>query len=100
MATSSTGRRDVVWQRADTTRNYHRSRQAIPYADIHFDIAERVLRAHSVDVRHILDLGCGDGIATARNEHAVLGRARCSARLLRTDAGRSPRSIPWRVTAT
>ena len=78
MAISSSERRDVVWQRADTTRNYHHSRQAIPYADAHFDIAERVLRAHSVNVRHILDLGCGDGIATAEMctrftaTHAVL----------------------------
>lgn len=57
-------RRDVVWQRADTTTNYHRSRQGIPFAEAQFEIVERVLRAHDVEVEHLLDLGCGDGIAT------------------------------------
>jgi len=57
-------RRDVVWQRTDTTANYHRSRPGIPFAEAQFDIVERVLRAHGVEVEHLLDLGCGDGIAT------------------------------------
>lgn len=58
------GRRDVIWQRADTTAGYHRSRPGIPFADDQFDIVERVLRAHEVEVERVLDLGCGDGIAT------------------------------------
>jgi len=63
--TVSPVRRDVVWQDASTTASYHQSRQGIPFADAHFDIAERVLRAHDVEVHSVLDLGCGDGIATA-----------------------------------
>ncbi|MGI8963336.1 MAG: class I SAM-dependent methyltransferase [Thermomicrobiales bacterium] len=57
-------RKDVVWQQADTTANYHRSRQAVPFAEAQFEIVERVLRAHEVEVLHMLDLGCGGGIAT------------------------------------
>lgn len=57
-------RRDVAWQRAETAANYHLSRQGIPFADVQFDITERVLRAHSVEDGCLLDLGCGDGIAT------------------------------------
>lgn len=57
-------RKDVVWQRADTTDNYHQSRKGIPYAEAQFEITERVLRAYGVEVRNMLDLGCGDGIAT------------------------------------
>ncbi len=62
--TSQVGRRDVIWQEPDTTANYHRSRPGIPFADAQFDIVERVLRAHAIEVGHVLDLGCGDGIAT------------------------------------
>jgi len=57
-------RKDVIWQQASTTASYHSSRKAIPFADDHFDIARRVLDAHAVDVRRLLDLGAGDGIAT------------------------------------
>ncbi len=57
-------RRDVIWQEADTTTNYHRARPGIPFADAQFDIVERVLTAHKVEVECLLDLGCGDGIAT------------------------------------
>ncbi len=57
-------RKDVIWQAAETAANYHRSRRAIPYADDHFDITERVLIAHGIEVRSVLDLGCGDGLAT------------------------------------
>jgi len=62
--TAETARKDVVWQAAATTANYHRSRRGIPYAEDHFDIARRVLEAHGLGVRTLLDLGCGDGIAT------------------------------------
>lgn len=65
MVTSSpANRKDVIWQAAATTANYHRSRQAVPFAEVHFDITRRVLEAHGVEVRSLLDLGCGDGIAT------------------------------------
>ncbi|MDQ3655401.1 MAG: class I SAM-dependent methyltransferase [Chloroflexota bacterium] len=57
-------RRDMIWQQADTTANYHRSRPGVPFAEAQFDIVERVLRAHDVEVERLLDLGCGDGIAT------------------------------------
>ncbi len=60
----SGARRDVIWQEPDTTANYHRLRPGIPFADAQFDIVERVLRAHDIEVEHVLDLGCGDGIAT------------------------------------
>ncbi|HYI26115.1 MAG TPA: class I SAM-dependent methyltransferase [Thermomicrobiales bacterium] len=62
--TAEAPRRDVVWQAAATTANYHRSRRGIPYAEDQFDITRRVLEAHRVEVRSLLDLGCGDGIAT------------------------------------
>lgn len=64
LLTSPTDRKDIVWQRADTTANYHHSRKGVPFADAQFEIVERVLRAHSIEVQRILDLGCGDGIAT------------------------------------
>ena len=63
-STAEASRKDVVWQAAATTANYHRSRRGIPYAEDHFDIARRVLEAHGVEVRSLLDLGSGDGIAT------------------------------------
>jgi len=56
-------RRDVIWRQADTTANYHRSRPGVPFAEAQFDIVERVVRAHDVEVECLLDLGCGDGIA-------------------------------------
>lgn len=56
-------RKDVVWQMASTTASYHKSRPGIPFADAQFDIAARVLENHGVQVRTVLDLGCGDGAA-------------------------------------
>lgn len=56
-------RKDVVWQMSSTTSSYHKSRPGIPFADAQFDIAARVLQAHGVWVRTVLDLGCGDGVA-------------------------------------
>jgi ubiquinone/menaquinone biosynthesis C-methylase UbiE len=58
-------RKDVIWQRKDTVASYTQSRPGIPFADDQFDLVFRALRAHEVDVRNILDLGCGDGIAVA-----------------------------------
>ncbi len=63
-STEATDRKDVVWQCADTSNNYHQSRKGIPFVDAHFDITERILRAHGVEVQQLLDLGSGDGIAT------------------------------------
>jgi ubiquinone/menaquinone biosynthesis C-methylase UbiE len=63
-AASTVDRKDVAWQRADTATSYHQSRKGIPFADAHFDITERVLRAHQLEVQRMLDLGSGDGIAT------------------------------------
>lgn len=62
MVESST-RKDIIWQRADTVANYGLSRKGIPFVEAQFDIVARVLRAHDADPCHILDLGCGDGIA-------------------------------------
>ncbi len=63
MAATST-RNDVAWQREDTVASYGQSRQGIPFTEEQFDLVERVLRAHDVTPRRLLDLGCGDGIAT------------------------------------
>lgn len=57
-------RKDVAWQREDTVASYGQSRPGIPFTDEQFDLMERVLRAHDVVPRRVLDLGCGDGIAT------------------------------------
>jgi trans-aconitate methyltransferase len=61
---STTTRKDVAWQRKDTVASYGHSRQGIPFTEEQFDLVDRVLRAHHVPVRRVLDLGCGDGIAT------------------------------------
>lgn len=61
--TDQPDRKDVVWQEVNTTASYHKSRPGIPFADAQFDIAARVLEAHGVRVRTVLDLGCGDGVA-------------------------------------
>ena len=54
-----------VWQEAQTTRWYQDVRSGIPFADAQFDVVKRVLRAHGATVFRVLDLGSGDGIATA-----------------------------------
>jgi SAM-dependent methyltransferase len=64
-------RKDVIWQQSSTTVSYHRSRQGIPFAEDHFDIVRRVLVAHGVVVRRLLDLGAGDGIATQAMLHRL-----------------------------
>ncbi len=63
MVTTPT-RKDIAWQREDTVASYGRSRPGIPFAEEQFDLVDRVLRAHDVPVHRVLDLGCGDGVAT------------------------------------
>ena len=59
------GRKDLVWRRAAVTADYHASRKGIPFAGAQFDIMHRLLGAAGIRVRTLLDLGAGDGIATA-----------------------------------
>lgn len=54
-----------MWQQAQTTTWYQEVRSGIPFADAQFDVVKSVLRAHGATVNHVLDLGSGDGIATA-----------------------------------
>jgi tRNA (cmo5U34)-methyltransferase len=61
---SGEARGDVIWQDAAVAANYRVSSQSIPFADVHFDIMHRVIDAAGVEVRNVLDLGAGDGIAT------------------------------------
>lgn len=81
MSTSATAggvRKDVLWQNAETVRGYERSRPAVPFEQVEFDIVCQVLRALDVTPTRLLDLGAGNGLATmsmvARMpvEHAVL----------------------------
>ena len=58
-------REDVIWQDAAVAASYGKSRTAIPFADMHFEVMHRVLDAAGVTVQRLLDLGAGDGIATA-----------------------------------
>jgi tRNA (cmo5U34)-methyltransferase len=59
------GRNDLIWRRASVASGYHASRKGIPFADAHFAIMHRLLAAAGITVRNLLDLGAGDGIATA-----------------------------------
>lgn len=56
-------RKDVVWQCPSVAANYRLARRGIPFADVHFDIVRQVIQAHGLDVRRVLDLGSGDGMA-------------------------------------
>lgn len=73
-----TPREDVIWQNAAVAANYGVSRTAIPFVDMHFEVMHRLLDAADLEVRNVLDLGCGDGIVTAEVmrqqpvEHATL----------------------------
>lgn len=69
-------RRDVAWRDAAIAATYREARRGIPFADVHFDIARQVIRAHQLDVRSVLDLGAGDGVATtALLDHFPIERA-------------------------
>lgn len=60
-----TARQDVIWQDAAVAANYGASRSAIPFVDVHFEIMHRLLNEAGIEVRNLLDLGAGDGLATA-----------------------------------
>lgn len=57
-------RNDTIWQDASVVANYQVSSQSIPFVDVHFEIMHRVIEASGVEVRNLLDLGAGNGIAT------------------------------------
>jgi ubiquinone/menaquinone biosynthesis C-methylase UbiE len=59
------GRNDLIWRCASVTSEYHASRTGIPFAEAHFAIMHRLFAAAGITVRDLLDLGAGDGIATA-----------------------------------
>jgi tRNA (cmo5U34)-methyltransferase len=56
-------RGDVIWQDAAVATNYQVSSKSIPFVDVHFEIMHRVIEAAGVEVRNLLDLGAGNGIA-------------------------------------
>jgi ubiquinone/menaquinone biosynthesis C-methylase UbiE len=58
-------RRDVVWQQEDVTQSYFASRRGIPLVDVQLDVIRRLVEVHGLDVRALLDLGAGDGVAAA-----------------------------------
>lgn len=58
-------RRDILWKHPDTVRGNEMSRPSVPYEQDEFDIVRRVLEAHGVTPTAMLDLGSGDGLATA-----------------------------------
>jgi tRNA (cmo5U34)-methyltransferase len=64
MSSASPDRGDVVWQDAGVVANYQVSSKTIPFADVHFDIMHRLIEVAGIDVRNVLDLGAGNGIAT------------------------------------
>ena len=57
-------RTDMVWQEALVADAYHAFRTGIPFADVHFDVMNRLLAAAGIQVVTLLDLGAGDGIVT------------------------------------
>lgn len=65
MAVDGPSPTESVWQQAQTTTWYQQARSGIPFADAQFDVAMDVLHAHGATVSRVLDLGSGDGIATA-----------------------------------
>lgn len=61
-----TSRNDAVWQDATVAANYHVSRNAIPFVDTHFEVMHRLIDVAGIEVRNVLDLGAGDGLAAAQ----------------------------------
>ena len=66
-------RRDVVWQQAPIASRYLEDRRGIPFLEAHFEVVGQIIRAHDLEVRRVLDLGAGDGIAVATllDEHSI-----------------------------
>lgn len=64
MGSTNQRRGDVIWQDASVAANYQISSKAIPFVDVHFEMMHRVIEAAGVEVRNVLDLGAGNGIAT------------------------------------
>ena len=58
-------RYDTIWQDAAMAANYGAIKSDIPFADVHFEIMHRLLAEADLTVQNLLDLGTGDGIATA-----------------------------------
>ena len=58
-------RHDTIWRDASMAANYGAIKSDIPFVDVHFDIMHRLLAEAGITVRNLLDLGTGDGIATA-----------------------------------
>ncbi len=57
-------RGDAIWQRPEVAEGYlAQTRQVIPLVDEQIDVLHRLLGAHGVTVRSLLDLGAGDGFA-------------------------------------
>ena len=57
-------RNDTIWQDASVVANYQVSSQSIPFVDVHFEIMHRLIDAAGIEVRDVVDLGAGNGIAT------------------------------------
>ena len=58
-------RQDTIWKDASVAANYGSSRSAIPFVDMHFEIMHRLLNESGIEVGNLLDLGAGDGLASA-----------------------------------
>lgn len=58
-------RADSVWQDSAVAASYRKTRSGIPFADVHFDIVNQIIDAHGLDPSRVLDVGAGDGFATA-----------------------------------
>lgn len=58
-------RHDTIWQDASVAANFGAIQHSIPFMDVHFEIMHRLLAESGLEVRNLLDLGAGDGIATA-----------------------------------
>jgi tRNA (cmo5U34)-methyltransferase len=64
MSGATENRGDTVWQDAAIAANYQISSKSIPFVDVHFEMMHRVIDSAGVEVRNLLDLGAGNGIAT------------------------------------
>lgn len=58
-------RQDTIWQDASVAANFNSISGDIPFADVHFEIMHRLLKEAGMEVRNLLDLGAGQGTATA-----------------------------------